>query len=291
MIRSFSGALALALTLVLGGCSTTTQLQIFSLQVPRGGYEISRDIAYGPLAEQRLDVYRPTGAAAAPTILFLHGGSWTDGDKAGYRFLGQALTSRGFVVMIANFRQYPAVKFPVFLQDSAKAVVFAHEHAAEYGGDPAALFLMGHSSGAHMAAMTALDKSYLAAEGSSPALLRGVIGLAGPYDFLPFTAEDVKDIFSPANDDLMQTQPIHFVSEAAPAFLLLQGQDDPTVGVKNSVNLAAALRKEGRDVETRLYPEMRHLGVLLDLAPLFRDRAPVLDDISLFVRSRSSGRG
>jgi acetyl esterase/lipase len=272
----------------LSACSTTTQLEIFSLQVTRSGYDITRDVAYGPLPEQRLDVYRPDpeGDRPAPILLFLHGGTWTDGDKAGYRFLGQALTSRGFIVLIADFRQYPAVKFPIFLEDAAKALAFAHAHAAEFGGDPANLFVMGHSSGAHMAAMVALDGRYLAKEGLSPAILKGAIGLAGPYDFLPFTEDDVKDIFSPANGDLAQTQPINFVAAGAPAFLLLHGADDHTVRPTNTQHLAARLTRVGAVVDEHIYPDMQHLGVVLDLAPLFRGRAPVLDDIDQFVRAR-----
>lgn len=277
------------LGLSLTACSTTTQLEIFSLQVTRSGYQVTSDVAYGPLPEQRLDIYRPdrTTAKPAPVVLFLHGGTWTDGDKAGYRFLGQALTSRGFIVLIADFRQYPAVKFPIFLADAAKALAFAHDHAAEFGGDPADLFVMGHSSGAHMAAMVALDGRYLAAEGLSPAILRGAIGLAGPYDFLPFTEDDVKDIFSPANADLGQTQPINFVGGGAPAFLLLHGADDHTVRVTNTIHLAERLSRAGAVVEEHIYPGMEHLGVVLDLAPFLRSRAPVLDDISRFITARS----
>jgi acetyl esterase/lipase len=278
-----------ALSLALTACSAI-ELDIFNLPVPRQGYRRVSDLVYGPLPEQQLDVYIPQPAPqAAPVVVFLHGGSWTFGDKDGYRFVGQALTARGFVVMVADFRQYPGVRFPAFLEDAARALVFAHHHAADYGGDPAQLFVMGHSSGAHMAAMLALDPHYLAALGLSPAILRGVVGLAGPYDFLPFTEENVKDIFAPANADLAQTQPITFVSRQAPDFLLLQGADDIDVSPHNSDSLAARLREAGATVEEHVYPKMAHLGVLLDLAPLLRDRAPVLDDITYFIERRRGG--
>jgi acetyl esterase/lipase len=276
-----------ALSLALTACSAI-ELDVFNLPVPRQGYRRVSDLAYGPLAEQHLDVYLPQPVPeAAPVVVFLHGGSWTYGDKGGYRFVGQALTARGFVVMVADFRQYPLVRFPLFLEDAARALAFAYHHAADYGGDPARLFVMGHSSGAHMAAMLALDPHYLAALGLSPAILRGVVGLAGPYDFLPFTADNVKDIFSPANEDLAQTQPITFVSRQAPDFLLLHGADDIDVSPKNSNHLAARLREAGALVQEHVYPHMAHLGVLLDLSPLLQGRASVMDDIANFIAQRS----
>jgi len=175
-----------ALAALAAGCAPVS---LINRLTPTDTYRREPGLAYGPHARQRLDAYLPAaGASRAPVVLFFYGGAWRSGDRADYLFVGEALASRGIVALVADYRLYPEVRFPAFVADAALAAAWAVTHAAQFGADPGRLFVMGHSAGAYNAAMIALDRSYLAAADADPAAIRGLIGLAGPYDFLPLSS-------------------------------------------------------------------------------------------------------
>ena len=215
-------------------------------------------------------------------VLFFYGGSWQWGDKDDYLFLGQALASRGYVVAIANYRLYPEVYYPEFVLDSGRALAWVHQHIAGYGGNPSQLFVAGHSAGAFNAVMLSLNEPLLKKSGAKREWIKGVIGLAGPYDFLPLTDPDIKAVFSkvPARD----TQPVNFVHGTLPPFFLATGTDDDTVLPRNSTALAAKLRENHTKVTLRTYDSVAHIGIVLSLARGFRGKAPLLDDLDAFMQ-------
>jgi acetyl esterase/lipase len=276
-------ALAALSALFLEGCA---RLGFFAANAPAafGSHKRHADIAYGPEAQHRLDVYVPTKAAGVPrpVVVFWHGGRWRYGDKSDYRFVGAALAESGYVVVIANYRHYPQVKMPGFMGDAAQAAQWAAVHANDYGGDAARLYLMGHSAGAHLAALVTLDPRYFAASGRPPPRIAGVIGLSGPYDFLPLLEADVQDMFGPP-PIYPESQPINYVRADAPPMLLVHGLADETVKPKNSRNLAAALDALGVPVTLKLYPKLSHADTVAALTTLLRGRAPTLTDIQAFV--------
>jgi acetyl esterase/lipase len=267
---------------VVAACAPLTTFNAL-IPVDSGGEVAKAGISYGESSRQKLDVYIPVkAAAAAPVVIFFYGGSWNSGDRDGYAFVGKALAARGYVVIIPDYRLVPTVHFPEFLSDAASAVAWARRNAPQYGGDPNKIYVMGHSAGAYIAAMIALDARYLRAVGSDPSQLRGVIGLAGPYDFLPLDSTATIAAFSEA-PDLNETQPVNFVTANAPAMLLVTGDDDTTVYPRNTLRLAEKLRSIGRSVTMRRYPGIAHLGILLALSRPLRGKAPVLDDITAFI--------
>ncbi len=282
-------ALTALVTLIGAGCSRAV---FFAANAPSvfGAYTRHTNLAYGADPQQRVDVYVPDrpskGVAARPVIVFWHGGRWEFGDKSDYRFVGAALAESGYVVVIANYRHYPQVKMPGFMEDAARAAQWAATHAAEFGADPQQLFLMGHSAGAHMAALLALDPRYLQAAGTVPRIA-GVIGLSGPYDFLPLLEEDVQDMFGPPAL-YPESQPINYVRGDAPPMLLIHGLKDETVWPKNSRNLASALSGRGASVTLKLYPKLVHADTVGALSAPIRGRAPTLADIRDFVKSRTA---
>ncbi|MGO9950220.1 MAG: alpha/beta hydrolase [Steroidobacteraceae bacterium] len=251
-----------------------------------GAFKRHANLAYGSDPQQRLDVYVPRGSAAAPlpVIVFWHGGRWKFGDKTDYRFVGAALAGSGCVAVLANYRHYPQVKMPGFMDDAAQAALWSAVHAADFGGDPRRVFLMGHSAGAHMAALLTLDSRYFAAAGQTRPHIAGVIGLSGAYDFLPLLEADVQDMFGPP-ENYPLSQPINFVRAGAPPMLLVHGLDDATVLPKNSRNFAAALRACGAPVTLKLYPRRAHAGTVAALAALARGWSPTLADVTAFVRN------
>lgn len=246
-----------------------------------GGYVLETDISYGPGERHRLDLYRPArDSGSAPLVVFFYGGAWEDGDRSDYRFVGAALAARGFTVAIPDYRVYPQVRFPDFLRDGARAVAFVRRVA----GPDRPLVLMGHSAGAHIAAMLALDAQWLGAFGLDPALHIGaLVGLSGPYDFLPLTSARLEAIFGP-EERLAATQPIAFATAAAPRSFLATGRHDTTVDPGNTERLAARIRSVGGVVERRIYDRLNHRTILGSFAAPLRPLAPVLDDIVAFLR-------
>ncbi len=265
---------------LLAGCSP---LAVLNGAVRSATYRASADLAYGPNARHRLDVYRPSDAAApAPVVVFFYGGNWDSGDRADYLFVGEALASRGFVAVLPDYRLYPEVRYPDFLADSARALRWTLDHVAQFGGDPQRVFVMGHSAGAYNAAMLTLDSQYLRAAGVDPKRVRGLIGLAGPYDFLPLTGAVTKKIFG-FPDTPITTQPIHFASPASPPALLITGAGDEVVDPGNSARLGARLRERGVAVRAIVYAGVGHRALIGALAAPLRTLAPVLDDVAGFV--------
>jgi acetyl esterase/lipase len=272
--------------MVSAGCS---RIAFMAANVPAvfGHYTRHADIAYsgGEGPQHRLDVYVPHAASPAPRplIVFWHGGRWSYGDKSDYRFVGAALAELGYVAVLANYRHYPEVKMPGFMGDAARAAVWAAEHAGDYGADANRLYLMGHSAGAHLAALVTLDARYFAATGAPVPTVAGVIGLSGPYDFLPLLETDVQDMFGPPQN-YPDSQPINYVRADAPRMLLVHGLKDDTVWPKNSRNLASALSARGVPVTLKLYPHLEHADTVAAMSLPARGRAPTLADIAAFVR-------
>ncbi|CAN7215552.1 alpha/beta hydrolase [Caballeronia sp. LjRoot31] len=268
----------------LAACSP---VKFLNATIPSSGYRKTPDIAYGNDPRQVLDVYVPAAAPATgprPVVVFFYGGSWQTGNRGNYLFVAQALTSRGYVAVLPDYRTYPETAFPGFVDDAAAAARWTRDHAHEFGGDPSRLFVMGHSAGAHLAALIATDPRYLASQSMSKADLRGVIGLAGPYDFLPLTDPTLFDVFPEGTR--AESQPINFVTGHEPPMFLAAGTDDTVVDPGNTDRLAAMLRKHGDSVEVKHYDGFGHIRIVSALALPLRGRSTVLADISAFIDSQ-----
>ena len=255
---------------LLGGCSPGA---ILNSMVPRSGYVLEPDIAYGESARQRLDYYRPLEPRRdGKTVLFFYGGAWRQGSKEDYLFLGQALASRGIGVVVADYRLYPDVRYPGFVEDGALAVGWA---AKRFGAER--LFLMGHSAGAYIAAMLAANTTYLQTAGTDRLKLRGLIGIAGPYDFQPRNYRWLRDIFSDSDDPAIQ--PVsHATAPLRPA-LLLHGTADNLVAPRNSERLADAWQAATAPVDLKLYEGVDHLSIVGAFADFLQGRAPTRADV------------
>ena len=225
-------------------------------------------------------MYAPANAAGAPVVVFFYGGAWINGERRWYRYVGEALSRHGIVVMIPDYRK---TKFPAFMDDAAQAVAWARTHAAQFGGDSRQLFLMGHSAGAHIGALLATDARYLSNVGVKPRDLAGFIGLAGPYDFAPFSDDYLLDVFGSDPQAQAAAMPANYVDGDEPPMLLLQGLGDNTVWPRNASSLAEKLQARGEAVETKFYPGLGHLRIALSLSTPFSRGTTTLSDTLDFI--------
>lgn len=272
--------LVLAAPLLATACSPATLL---NATVSNDGVTLTTDLAYGSGPRHKLDVYRPTAEGGRlPLVVFIYGGSWRSGSKSIYGFVARPLARRGVVVVVPDYRVYPQVKFPTFLDDNAAAIAWAFAHAAELGADPDRITLMGHSAGAFNVAMLTLDRHYLDAAGIDRDRLASTIGLAGPYHFLPTDDKDAIPVFGALNTPA--NEPYAYADGSGPPLFLAAGTDDTTVKPRNTTDLAARIRDRGGRATTRLYPGIGHIGLITAFAPLFQGRAPVLEDVVSFIQ-------
>lgn len=261
----------------------------------RGGYGPIRLVAaerFGPDPAQKIEMFLPAEALTAgkpplPVVVFIHGGGWNAGDPHDYTFMARALAPQGYAVVLAGYRLYPAVRYPAMLEDGAGALRWVADHAAAHGGDPARVVLMGHSAGAYNAAMLALDPRWLARQGLPADALRGVVALAGPFDFYPFDTEATINTFGKA-PDAEDTQPIAHVRAGAPPLLLVHGTADTRVKPRNSVALARALTAVGTPNHAILLDKVTHEGLIMMFARPFSRDARALDAVLPFLAQVTS---
>ncbi|WP_232823431.1 alpha/beta hydrolase [Dyella sp. C9] len=286
------GMALLASTLLLAGCQATL---FAGLNATDQHHNITQQhgIVFDPQHDLALDTYAPAHAEHAPVVVFFYGGSWTHGERAWYRFVGTALAARGVVVVIPDYRKVPGVRLDGFMQDAASAVAWAHDHAAELGGAPDDVFVMGHSAGGQIAALLATDPSWLGLHGLRPAELAGFIGLAGCYAFVPITDardQDMRDAFGNSVAQQRRAEPVSHVRGAEPPMLLLHGIDDDEVPPSNAIALDQALRSHGEDVTLRLYPGLGHESLLFGFSRPLRGDAPTLLDVLDFIQDHPAAR-
>lgn len=280
LLRSLLAVLTMAALLLPNAAQAVSIMDPFNIPAAMDGgtSKVGDGIAYADGVRTKLDVYAPEERGApAPVVFFIYGGGWSRGERGEYEFVGRALAARGFVTVIADYRLYPEVRYPDFLEDGARALRWVQDNIANYGGDPNRLFLAGHSAGAYNAAMQALDPSFRAEYGVTMPIL-AVAALSGPYDFYPFEYGEVRDVFGEAPNP-QGTQPINLITAEAPPMYLATGTTDPIVRVQNTERFAERLRAQGVWVTTQYYDGFGHMEPVLAMGALWRWRMPVLDDM------------
>jgi acetyl esterase/lipase len=241
------------------------------------GLSKALDVPYGPDPLQRLDIYAPDGANRAPFILFVHGGGWAVGDKAQYAAVGGSLARAGFVVAIVNYRLSPPARHPAHAEDVARAVAWCYRQAPYHGADPGRFCAIGHSSGAHLAALVALDPTYLAAEGLEASIIRRFVGIAGVgYDLsesyaTPLITPFLEPVFGSDRSQWALAAPLGHVTSAAPPSLLIHGLSDTVAPPASTQVFATSLQEAGVPAKLALLPGENHLSVMFAAEPLILD--------------------
>jgi acetyl esterase/lipase len=284
--RTVSRLGVVALVLLVAACSSSKFL-LANAPAALSGVVRHVDLPYGQDPRQRLDVYAPRQAVNRPVVIFWYGGSWTEGSKADYRFVGTTLAERGFVAVLPDYRLYPQVTFPLFDEDGARAVAWVEQHAHEFGGDPKHIVLMGHSAGGHTAAFLAFNHAFLEKFGADPQDISGLVGLSGTYVLVPDT-DVLRATFPPPYTE-KDWQPICFVDAHAPPTLLLHGLDDKEVFPQEAIELRDALLRNHVPVELDLYPHRGHGATVAPFALLLRWRTPTVKTVVKFIDSVTQG--
>lgn len=267
----------------LSASCAKTGLHVINNFAKSGQFEIHQDINYG---NQKLNIYIPKDKTITATMIYFYGGCWgqcSSYDKDDYLFVAETLTKQGYAVVIPDYRKYPQFKFGEIIKDAQAATLWTLENKEKYGIKTDNIFLMGHSAGAHMAAMLVDDEELL---GENLSQINGFIGMAGPYDFYPFSDDYLYELFDKENE-YYASQPIHFVNGNEPPHLLLQGKNDKKVFVHNAVNLAAKLKQFGVEYELLIFDKMSHAKIIINLAKPFKNKADVLPHIIEFVKQHS----
>jgi acetyl esterase/lipase len=246
-----------------------------------GADEVASNVSFGS-QEQKLNVWNApsSNTSRKPVLIFFYGGGWVKGERDEYGFAARAYASKGFVVVVPDYRKVPQVRFPAFIEDAADAVKWTRDNIARYGGDPDRIAVAGHSAGAHSAAMLALDPRWLAKAGA-PGAVKAAVGLSGPYDFYPFTGRAVAAMSAwpkPA-----ETQPLTYARKDAPPIMVVTGTEDTIVRPKNARNLAKKLEAQGARILLTEYAGLGHEDIAMALSLPFRRKAAVLDDSSAFL--------
>ena len=283
-------AVAFCILSLFSGCTSSSLFVINSL-ARLGQYRTQENLSYGKAKLNHLDLYIPesrqTKTKKYPVVIFFYGGCWGECSSFGresYRFVADALTSYQFITVIADYRRYPEVVFPEIIEDSKSIVEWVRNNIDLYQGDSNQIFLMGHSAGAHLAALLTLDESYLDLQTYKS--IKGFIGIAGPYDFLPFTESYQEILFGPVEKH-PASQPINFVNGNEPALLLLHGEGDKKVLPRNSINLHKIVTRSGGCSDLKLYKNVNHTDILAHLAYPFNSNEPMLKHIIEFLNNYS----
>jgi arylformamidase len=228
------------------------------------GERVQRNIAYSDAGgdRTRLDVYSPGVGKDHPLVIWIHGRAWKFGDKTSVQAKPKAFNELGYVLVSINYRFHPVVTYKEQAGDTARAIHWVHEHARDFGGDPSRVFLIGHSAGAHLAALVGTDGHYLKNDGLKLSDLSGVILLDGAgYDIprqiqqamLPRLKTMYKTVFGENETKQKDASPITHVAGGIgiPPFLILHVASRRDSKAQ-SEGLAAKLR--GTGVEANVVP-------------------------------------
>ena len=235
----------------------------------RGGAD--HDVAYGPDPEQELELYHPAMPGPAHLVAFLHGGGWMTGGRKGARkHIAPPLNRAGYAVASIGYRLFPRTDVAGQLSDAASAIAFLLKDAARFGIDPASFSLMGHSSGAHLAAMLATDSSYLQRAGVDPAKLHAVIALDGVFDIKASLTHYPNKTHGVFGDDPSKWPALSPIDQVArmishPKFVLIHEDTNPRF-VEQEALFEAELKKQGEAVEEVTAPGLTHNQVAKDFA-------------------------
>jgi acetyl esterase/lipase len=242
----------------------------------RAGYEGAvLDIPYAGRDNDmlKLDVFRVKGGEPAPVLVFIHGGYWNSGHRKLYASFAKTFNSAGFVTVLVDYRLFPEVMYPVFVDDCVNALNWTMEHIAEYGGDPERIFVAGSSAGSHIAAMILLDDEFRNSLAFDPMKIRGALLTSSPFDFEKdnLLDEDILHEVMGSEENYNDAQPIKHIRKDVPPILIINGDRDPLTSEAQAARFAHKMKEIGAPVTYLMIPGGDHHSVGLGLTPGRKD--------------------
>lgn len=283
MKRPFTFA---AMTTLLLGVVACAPVKLLNAVTPSGSFERDKNISYGELDRQKLDIYYADKPRLnAPVIVFVHGGSWDSGSKDLYKFLAQGFTAEGFDIVVPNYRLYPDVVFPAMVEDTGKAIAYTAEHFPDRE-----LVVMGHSAGAYNSLMALMRPEFY--PGGAAAICKriaGLVAIAPPTGIVPLAKEPYISIFPERFTGA--DAPLQNVQTKIPPVLFVHGMKDTTVFPQNSQMLADEIAKRGGFAKVRTYDALNHIDVIKVTSKFFDGDASVKADVIDFIDNLETGSG
>ncbi|WP_409431943.1 alpha/beta hydrolase [Litorimonas sp. RW-G-Af-16] len=266
---------AMGLIFAVAACAPVTLLNTIT---PSSSFSKAKDVSYGPLERQKLDLYKAdTPKPDAPMLVFVHGGSWQEGSKDIYKFLADGFTKDGYDIAVPNYRLYPQTKYPGMIEDTAKAIAYA---AVQNPDRP--IVVIGHSAGAYNALMAIMDPRFMAAENLATCeRVAGVISLAAPTGAYELKDPPYPTIFPGRFQG--EDAPLAHADQPLPAMFLINGADDTTVGRKNAEMLAEKIEASGGNAKLKIYDGMNHTEAVQFLSRHFDGDSSLKSDIASFI--------
>jgi acetyl esterase/lipase len=286
-------ASAAFMTAAMLSAAACAPVKILNAITPSASFEKDKNVSYGPFDRQKLDIYRAeTSKPASPLLVFVHGGSWDSGSKDLYKFLAEGFTSEGYDVVVPNYRLYPEVKYPAFVEDTAKAIAFTAE---KFPDRP--LVVMGHSAGGYNMLMAMMRPNFYPSD-APPACrsVAGLVSLAGPTGIIALGSEPYITMFPErmfGSDAPMNNVKLRAGSAAPqlPPVFFGHGLKDTTVYPQNSEKLAAKIIAAGGAAVVKTYEGLGHTDVVKVLSRHFDDDAELKADILTFIEGLDMGSG
>jgi acetyl esterase/lipase len=193
----------------------------------------------------KLDLYLPKGRRDFPVLLWLHGGALMGGDKEEGAHIGRRFAGAGIGTVVINYRLSPDVIHPAHVQDAATAVAWVKAHILEFGGNPDAIFVAGHSAGAYLTALLALDERYLAERQLKLTAISGAISVSGYFYVERVAPHRDKSVRGEDPAKWPDASPARYVRPNALPMLLLYADGDEDWRREQNKEMAAALKHAG----------------------------------------------
>jgi arylformamidase len=225
-----------------------------------------RDVAFGPSADEVLDIYTPARAGRpAPVQVYYHGGYWRSFKAADFAFVAERLTEAGVLVVVVNYALVPSVRIGELVRQCRAALVWVHANIARYGGDPNRIFVSGHSAGGHLvAAMAAMAPP--AGEPDTRALLQGGVALSGLFDLEPIRLCYLNETLQLTPAEAAANSPARHLPATAKPLILSYGADESQEFARHSTEYGRALADRGIPCAVRPLTGHNHMSICTALA-------------------------
>jgi acetyl esterase/lipase len=212
------------------------------------------DVRYGAGARQRLDVF-PCGAPNAPSLIFIHGGYWQQNDKEPFAFLGEGVLPAGFNLAVVEYTLAPAARMDAIVAEIRASVAWVIEHAKELGGDPARVFVSGHSAGGHLTAMAMTD-----------ARVAGGLAISGIFDLEPIRLNYLNAKLGLDAAEAQRNSPMLYLPARAAPLIVTVGLGELPELIRQSAEFAGAWQKRGLPGQYMPIADHDHFSILDELA-------------------------